>query len=130
MPTDAARLRNQPLFASLSDDELGRLAAWIEIRTANPGDRLTPQGAAGYWFFVIEDGTAEVLHDGARVDDLGPGDFFGEMAILGDGRRQADVVATSPMTLFAVFGSYFREMEAAMPDVAGRIREAMGARLA
>lgn len=81
-----------------------------------PGRRLTPEGASGYTFYVIAEGTADVLHRDALVTQLGPGDFFGEMAILGDGRRIADVVATAPMTLYAMFGTSFREMEAELPE--------------
>ena len=79
-------------------------------------------------FYVIADGTADVLHDDALIARLGPGDFFGEMAILGDGRRVADVVATSPMVLYAMFGTSFREMEAELPTVAEAIRTAVEAR--
>jgi CRP-like cAMP-binding protein len=71
---------------------------------------------------VIEDGIAEVHHEGAKVGSLGPGDFFGEMAMMGDGRRVADVVATSPITLFEMFGTHFRELEMTLPEVAARIR--------
>jgi len=128
MHPELNRVRAQPLFGSLSDGELERVADWLEIRTAAAGERLTPEGAAGYTFFLIEDGTAQAIHDGTLVGDLGPGDFFGEMAILGDGRRFADVVATTPMTLFAMFGTNFREMEAELPVVASRIRDAMNER--
>ena len=66
-------------------------------------------------------GTAEVHHEGATVGSLGPGDFFGELAMMGDGRRVADVVATSPITLFEMFGTHFRELEMTLPEVAARI---------
>jgi CRP-like cAMP-binding protein len=129
MHPEPDRVRAQPLFASLSEDELEQVAAWLEVRTAGPGDRLTPEGASGYTFFLIEEGTATVARDGTPIRHLGSGDFFGEMAILGDGRRSADVVATSDMIVFAVFGSHFREMEAALPAVAERIRHAATERL-
>jgi len=115
------RLRAIPLFADLGPDDLDRVASWLEIREESKGRRLTPEGASGYEFFVIEDGTAEVHHEGAKVGSLGPGDFFGEMAMMGDGRRVADVVATSPITLFEMFGTHFRELEMILPEVAARI---------
>ena len=68
------------------------------------------------------------MHHDALVAQLGPGDFFGEMAIMGDGRRVADVVATAPMTLYAMFGTSFREMEAELPEVAAQIRIAVETR--
>jgi CRP/FNR family transcriptional regulator, cyclic AMP receptor protein len=115
------RLRAIPLFADLGPDDLDRVASWLEIREESKGRRLTPEGASGYGFFLIEDGTAEVHHEGAKVGSLGPGDFFGEMAMMGDGRRVADVVATSPITLFEMFGTHFRELEMILPEVAARI---------
>ena len=122
MHPEPLRLRAIPLVADLGPDDLDRVASWLEIREESKGRRLTPEGASGYEFFVIEDGTAEVHHEGAKVGSLGPGDFFGEMAMMGDGRRVADVVATSPITLFEMFGTHFRELEMILPEVAARIR--------
>ena len=122
MHPEPDRLRTIPLFADLGPEDLDRVASWLEIREESEGRRLTPEGASGYEFFVIEDGTADVHHGGAKVGSLGPGDFFGEMAMMGDGRRVADVVATSPITLFEMFGTHFRELEMTLPEVAARIR--------
>ena len=55
------------------------------------------------------------------IASLGPGDFFGEMAMMGDGRRVADVVANSPIMQFEMFGTHFRELEMQMPQVAATI---------
>jgi CRP-like cAMP-binding protein len=124
------RLPAIPLFADLGPDDLDRVASWLEIREESKGRRLTPEGASGYGFFLIEDGTAEVHHEGAKVGSLGPGAFFGEMAMMGDGRRVADVVATSPITLFEMFGTHFRELEMILPEVAARIRATLEERRA
>jgi CRP-like cAMP-binding protein len=59
-----------------------------------------------------------------------PGDFFGEMAILGDGRRTASVEVTAPSTVLVMFGTEFRQLEQEMPEAAARIRKTMAARLA
>ena len=123
------RLRAIPLFSDLNDDDLARLATWFTVEEASEGSRLTPEGASGYRFFVIEQGTAEVRQHQEPIATLGAGEFFGEMAIMGDGRRVAAVVATSPMTLFAMFGTEFREMEATLPAVAARITETLKERL-
>jgi len=114
----------------MGPDDLDRVASWLEIREESEGRRLTPEGASGYEFFVIEDGTADVHHEGPKVGSLGPGDFFGEMAMMGDGRRVADVVATSPITLFEMFGTHFRELEMTLPEVAARIRATLEERRA
>jgi CRP-like cAMP-binding protein len=115
------RVRAIPLFGQLSGDELETVASWLQIREESEGRRLTPEGASGYEFFVIEEGTADVVHGGDVIASLGPGDFFGEMAMMGDGRRAADVVASSPITLFEMFGTHFRELEMHMPRVAAAI---------
>jgi cAMP-dependent protein kinase regulator len=115
------RISAIPLFAQLSQEELKAVASWLEIREESEGRRLTPEGASGYDFFVIEDGTADVVHGSEVIGSLGPGDFFGEMAMMGDGRRVADVVASSLITLFEMFGTRFRELEMRMPQVAATI---------
>jgi CRP-like cAMP-binding protein len=123
------RLRAIPLFSELSDEDLGKVASWLTVEDVSEGRLLTPEGASGYQFYVIEQGTVEVRRNQQTIGSLGPGDFFGEMAIMGDGRRIADVVATSPTTLFAMFGTSFRELEASLPDVAARIRATLEERL-
>ena len=119
-----------PLFNSLNGGQLSELASWFEEKTASEGVRLCGEGAAGYSFFVLTGGTASVTCDGELVANLEPGDFFGEIAILGDGRRTATVTTSSPSSFLVMFGSEFRRLEAAHPDIAARIREAMEERLA
>lgn len=129
MPPEPDRLRAIPLFEDLSDEELGTLASWFTIEEVSDSRRLTPEGASGYTFYVIESGTADVVRSDERIALLGPGHFFGEMALMGDGRRVADVIATSPMVVFAMFGTAFREMEAAFPEVASKVRATLEERL-
>jgi CRP-like cAMP-binding protein len=126
---DRGQLRATLLFEDLSDEDRQRSASWMEVRRVEPGKRITPQGASGYEFFVSAEGSADVLRDGVLIGSLAAGDFFGEIAKMSDGRRVADVVATSPMTIFAMFGTRFRELEAELPDVAARIRSTLEARL-
>jgi CRP-like cAMP-binding protein len=129
MQPDPDRLSAVPLFRDLSQDQIARLAAMFTVEeVSDVGRHLTGEGASGYMFYVIAEGTADVFHHDALVGRLGPGDFFGEMAILGDGRRNANVVTTSPVTLFAMFGTEFRAMEADLPDVTEQIRTAVEAR--
>ena len=123
MNPDPDLLRAIPLFADLPDDQLQTVASWLEVREEEEGRRLVPEGASGYDFFVIAKGTADVIHGGKVIASLGRGDFFGEMAMLGDGHRVADVVATSPITLYDMFGTNFRQLEMGMPEIADQIRE-------
>jgi CRP-like cAMP-binding protein len=122
-------LAGVPLFESLSDDQRRVLAGWFDQREADEGVRLAGEGASGYSFFVLIEGTASVTADGETVATLGPGDFFGEMAILGEGRRLATVTASSPAKLLVMFGTEFRRLEAAHPDIASAIGATMERRL-
>ena len=122
-------LASVPLFASLDRDDLEKVAAWIHVETVGEGTRLVGEGAHGYTFFILAEGAATVTSEGETLTTLGPGDFFGEIAILGGGRRTATVTSTSPAKLFVMFGTEFRQLEAAHPEIAGRITAAMQERL-
>jgi len=118
------------LFDSLDDDQRQELAKWVHVQNAGEGMRLVGEGAPGYTFFVILDGTAEVSVEGVSRGSLGPGDFFGEIAILGEGRRTATVRSTTPVRMLVLFGTEFRQLEAAHPEIAAEITAAMTSRLA
>jgi CRP-like cAMP-binding protein len=119
-----------PLFGSLDAEQLSELASWFHVQHAGEGARLVGEGAHGYTFFVLTDGSAAVAAEGETLATLEPGDFFGEIAILGGGRRTATVTATTPVRLLVMFGTEFRQLEAEHPEIASRIKEAMQARLA
>lgn len=119
-----------PLFDSLGADDLHRLAGWFDARTVGEGVCLAGEGAAGYSFFVVAEGTARVSTEGAELMTLGPGDFFGEVAILGDGRRSATVTTTSPARVLVLFGTEFRRLEQEHPAIAEQLQAAMQQRLA
>ncbi len=78
---------------------------------------------------MIAQGNAVVSADGDELATLGPGDFFGEVAILGGGRRSATVTTTSPATLLVMFGTEFRRLQEAQPEVAARLETAMAERV-
>jgi CRP/FNR family transcriptional regulator, cyclic AMP receptor protein len=118
-----------PLFSSLSDSDLRELASWFDVHTASQGVRLAGEGAAGYSFFILTRGRAVVTSGGANLATLGPGDFFGEIAILGNGRRSATVTTTSPATFLVMFGTEFRRLQQAQPEIAAHIEEAMRQRV-
>jgi CRP/FNR family transcriptional regulator, cyclic AMP receptor protein len=129
MVATSEELRAIPLFAELSDADLDTLAPWFEARTLGAGTQLIGEGSAGYSFFVLAAGTAVVTSEGAELAHLGPGDFFGEMAILGDGRRRATVTTISPTKVLVLFGTEFRRLEQTHSGIAAEIRETMERRL-
>jgi CRP-like cAMP-binding protein len=122
---DPARLKSIPLFASLSDAERAKVARWADEVEVEEGKHLVDEGRFAYEFFVIEEGSAAVRHGDEVVAELGPGDFFGEIALIEHVRRTASVVATSPMRAVVMFGRDFRSMETEMPAVADRIKQAV-----
>jgi CRP-like cAMP-binding protein len=125
---DVKHLDGIALFQNLSREQREEVARVVDEIDVDAGKRLVSAGRFGYEFFVIEDGTAEVVRGDEHIADLGPGDFFGEMAILSDTVRNADVVASSPMTAMVMTDSQFRHLARRMPEVAEKIREACRAR--
>jgi CRP-like cAMP-binding protein len=123
------QLRAVRLFSSLSKKELERLSSWTDQISVGEGHELAREGEFAHEFFVIEEGTAEVVRDGERIAELGPGDFFGEIGLIETERRTATVVATTPMELIVMFQREFKQMEQEMPAVADRVRAAIRARL-
>ena len=118
---DQARLSSLPLFGSLSKRECRHVAQYADELELAEGTQLVREGEFAYEFFVIEDGTAEVMRGGEHVADLGPGDFMGEMGLVRHERRNASVVARSPMRCIVMSGQDFRTMERQLPDVCRRI---------
>ena len=95
-------LSNVGLFKSLNKKQLGQLASWLVKRQYKAGTAIVEQGKGGEGFFIIVSGKAEVTRmkaDGSKivVNEFGPTDYFGELALLDDGIRTATVVATEDM---------------------------------
>ena len=118
------------LFSACSADELERIAALASPRAASAGDELTRQGDEGDEFFVVIAGDAIASVDGDTVGELGPGSFFGEMALIDGGERSATVTATTDMQLLVLDRHDFNEMlEVAMPSVVPKLLAVVGARM-
>lgn len=126
---DAADLEEIPLFAQLTLDQresVAQACAEVEI---DAGSTLVREGDFGYAAFAIREGTAEVSVDGAPVRTLGPGDVFGEIAVLSGGRRTATVVASTPMRVVTVLNRDMWRLEREAPDVADALRAVIAERL-
>jgi CRP/FNR family transcriptional regulator, cyclic AMP receptor protein len=127
---DPQRLAALPLFADLDDAERAEVAACTREVTIAAGETLAAQGEHAYEFFVIEAGEAEVRKDGQFVRTVGQGDVVGEIGLLVTGARTASVVATTPMTLVAIFSREFKQIEQRMPAIAKSLRATMRERVA
>ncbi len=119
---ETSRLAAIPLFADLEDADLALIAAAAREFDVEDGKTLATEGEFGHALFAIESGTAEVTADGERRGTLGPGDVFGEVAVMTAGHRTASVVATSPMRLIALFKRDVWALEQQSPEAAARLR--------
>ena len=117
-----------PLFAALSEGERERLALVVRRRRYKQGDVVTKEGAIAFELFAIEAGTASVDHRDEHLADLGPGDFFGEIASMDHGRRRASVVATTPVRAIVMTAHDLRVLAHELPAVEARIRDAIASR--
>ena len=126
---DEGRIGGIPLFAGLTAEERAAVAAVAGELTVEAGTALTREGDFGHGFFAIEDGTADVIRDGALVARLAPGDVFGEIALVASGRRTASVTATSPMRLVTLFKRDLWKLEEQIPSLAAALRETVVRRL-
>jgi CRP-like cAMP-binding protein len=126
---DESRLKCAPLFAGLRKKERRFVAQRADEVEVPEGKQLAHEGDFAHEFFIIEQGTARVEHEGQLLAELGPGDFFGEIAIHATARRIASVVATSAMELIVLTSESLRAVERQHPRVADQIREAIAERL-
>jgi adenylate cyclase len=125
-----ARLHAVPFFSILGKKDLEAVAQQTDEVDVPAGKVITREGDLGHEFFVIEEGTAEVTQDGRTLNALGPGDFFGEMALLDEERRTATVTATSPMRLIVMTRAAFRAMDQTMPGIHAEVHAAITERRA
>src|SRR5262245_9236539 len=113
-----------PLFSKLDREQLGIIAPFLSTELYPAGKNIVQEGTAGYVFFLIHDGQVDVTQNGQWLRALQPGDFFGEIAILGDnGKRTATVTARSDVTTWVMFGTNFRELQARHAEVASALKD-------
>lgn len=125
---DKSRLKSVPFFSNMSKRELAAMAQQTDDLDVPAGKVLAQEGEIGHEFFVIDQGTAEVTRGGQHVADLGPGDFFGEMALLEEDRRTATVTASSPVRVIVMTRQSFRAVDRTMPGVHAAVAEAIASR--
>ena len=119
---DASRLKSNPLFEDVPDEELAQIAGFAQEVNVEAGRELVREGDFSYEFMVIEEGEAEVTRHGEHVNDLGSGDFFGEMGLLEKTLRNATVTAKTPMRLITLTGWDLKRMERHIPEAIERVR--------
>jgi CRP-like cAMP-binding protein len=127
---DTAALESIPLFAQLTLEQRAAVADACEELEVESGATLLREGDFGYGVFAITAGTADVIQGDETIRALGPGDMFGEIAVLSGGRRTATVVATSEMRLVTVLNRDMWRLERESPEIAEALRATIAERLA
>lgn len=118
---EISRLAAIPLFAGLDERDLTAIAGAASEVEAAEGQTLATQGDVGDALYAIESGTADVSSNGRKLRAIGPGDVFGETAVMATGQRTATIVATSPMRLIALFQRDVWALERNAPEVLDRL---------
>jgi CRP/FNR family cyclic AMP-dependent transcriptional regulator len=128
--TKAEALGRTTLFSTLSKKELGALAKVTEDLEVGEGKVLCREGETGREFFVILEGEAEVTKDGAAVGTLGPGEFFGEIALVEHRPRTATVTAKTGLRFFVLTSQAFWSLLDNQPEIQRAVLRCLAARLA
>jgi CRP/FNR family transcriptional regulator, cyclic AMP receptor protein len=118
-------LQRVPLFSDLDRKELERIATSMKQRTFDAGDTVTAEGSSGVGFFVIESGNAKVTIGGEDRRRLGPGDYFGEVALLNESARTATITAESDLKCYGLTSWEFRPLVETQPSIAWKLLQAM-----
>ena len=122
-------LATVPMFSACPKRELQLLARAAEEIRIEPGTEIIREGDRGHEFFVIAEGKAKVTHNGAEVATLGPGSFFGELALLDRTTRDATVTALTPMEVIILGQREFSAVLAQAPSMANKLMVGMARRL-
>jgi CRP/FNR family cyclic AMP-dependent transcriptional regulator len=117
------------LFAACNNKELGIIGRASDEVAVAPGKELVAEGSSGHEFFLILDGQAAVKRNGRKVAALGPGQYFGELALLDRGARSATVVAETPMELLVLGQREFSAILDEVPGLAHKLLSIMAGRL-
>jgi CRP/FNR family cyclic AMP-dependent transcriptional regulator len=129
MSAPVETLQNVRLFAELDERELEQLARQMHERRFPEGADVTSEGAGGAGFFVIAEGSADVTVGGEHRASIGPGDFFGEIALIDTGVRSASITAATDLLCYGLTPWEFRPFVEEHPKVAWALLQTLAARL-
>jgi len=122
-------LKKVPLFAGLDDKELQEIARSMRERRFKAGDTVTQEGAGGVGFFVVEEGQADVNVGGELKGSVGPGDYFGEIALINESPRTATLTARTDMLCYGMTPWDFRPLVETNSTIAWKLLTAMAEKM-
>jgi CRP-like cAMP-binding protein len=122
-------IKNAPLFAQLSKKDIKQLTAVMTPRSFQAGEVIVESGKKGLGFFIIASGTAKVTARGNEVGALKAGDHFGEIALIDEGPRMAEVRAESDVETYVLASWQFRPFVQDHPDVAWALMRSLVQRI-
>ena len=129
MPASQELLQRVPLFADLDRRELQSLASSFKERTFSAGQTIATEGTGGVGFFVIDEGRAKVSRGDQELGMLGPGDHFGEIALIDEGARTATVTADTDLRCYGLTSWEFRPLVETNAGIAWKLLKAMAKQL-
>jgi CRP/FNR family transcriptional regulator len=121
----ADTLKKVPLFASLDNKELEKISSTMRERRFKAGDTVTQEGAGGVGFFIVQEGEAEVDVGGETTGVVGPGDYFGEIALINESPRTATLTARTDMVCYGMTPWEFRPLVESNSEIAWKLLTAM-----
>jgi CRP/FNR family transcriptional regulator, cyclic AMP receptor protein len=122
-------LTKVPLFAGLDNRELQQIANSMRERRFHTGDTVTQEGAGGVGFFVVEEGQADVTVGGQARGSIGPGDYFGEIALINESPRTATITARTDMVCYGMTPWDFRPLVETNSTIAWKLLTAMAEKM-
>ena len=124
-------IKGVPLFAGASKAELAKIAGIADEVDLPAGRTLIKEGDSAREFFVLIDGTADVTQGGKQIGKMmGPGDFFGEIALVAKAPRTATITTTSPVRALVITDRAFRQLLDESPEIAVGVLTTLAERLA
>ena len=129
MPASVELLQRVPLFEGLERRELESLASTFKERTFSAGDTVAAEGRGGVGFFIIDDGEARVTVAGQERARLGPGDYFGEIALIAESERTATVTAETDLRCLGLTSWEFRPLVERNGSIAWKLLQALARKL-
>jgi CRP/FNR family cyclic AMP-dependent transcriptional regulator len=121
----AELIKSIPLFGDLEPREIEQISRSFKERVFAPGDHITEEGKGGIGFFVIESGTAKITVGGEERGSYGPGDYFGEIALIDAGARSATIIAETELRCYGLTSWEFRPLVESHASIAWKLLETM-----